>query len=61
MTATLDVIINWKGGKRPPAQKYEFIVGVALTTKGNTGGLRGYCYHCVKSRHMFWDCPEPKK
>ena len=43
------------------AQKYTFSKGVALTTKGNTGGFKGDCYNCGKSEHMARDCPQPSK
>ena len=42
MPAALNVIVNWKGGKMPPVQQYESSEGVALTTKDNPGGFRGY-------------------
>ena len=41
LLASLNVVVNWKGGKRPPAQQYESSRGVALTIKGNTGWFRG--------------------
>ena len=43
MSSAPNVIVNWKGGKRPPAQKYEYSKGVDLKTKGNTCGFRGDC------------------
>ena len=33
LSAALNVLVNWKGGERPPAQQYEYIKGDALTTK----------------------------
>ena len=38
----MNVLVNWKGGKSPPAQQYKSSKGVALTTKGNHGEFRGY-------------------
>ena len=61
LSASLNVLVNWKVGKRHPAQKYESSQVVALTTKGNPGGFRGYFYNFGKSGHMAWDCPEPSK
>ena len=57
---TLNALVNWKGGERPPEQQYEYSKGVDLTTKGNPGGFRGYCYGFKKSGHMDQDCPELK-
>ena len=42
LSATLNVLVKWKGEKRPPEQKYESRKGVTLTTKLNIGGFRGY-------------------
>ena len=57
----LNFIVNWKGGKRPHTQQYEFREGVTLTTKGNLGGFKGDCYNCGKYGHMAWESPEPRK
>ena len=42
LSATLNVLVKWKGEKRPPEQKSESRKGVTLTTKLNIGGFRGY-------------------
>ena len=42
LSDALDVLVNWKVGKRPPAQQYESRNLVALTTKRNPSGFRGY-------------------
>ena len=57
----MDVLVNWKGGKRPPKKNYEFSEGIALKTKFNPSGFRGDCYNCGNSRHISRDCPEPRK
>ena len=57
----LNVLVNWKGGKRPPIQQYESSEGVALTTKRKSGGFKGDCYKHGKYGHMDQDCPGPRK
>ena len=57
----LNVLVNCKWGRRPPAQQYESREGVAITTKGNPGGFRGDCYNCGESGHMARYYPEPMK
>ena len=41
-SATLNMLVKRKGGKRLPAQQYESSKGVAIETKENTGGFKGY-------------------
>ena len=41
LSATLNVLVKWKGEKRPPEQKYESRKGVILITQGNNDGFRG--------------------
>ena len=41
VSAVLNVLVNWKWGKRPPEQHYESRNGVILKNKGNIGGFRG--------------------
>ena len=41
LLAALNVLVNWKGRKRPSAHQYEPREGVSLTTKGNPVGLKG--------------------
>ena len=53
--------LNWKGGNRPPEQKYESRKGVILITQGNTDGFRGELYNCGKYGHMAGECPETRK
>ena len=55
------MIVNCKGGKRSPVQKYESNDGLDLTNKGNPGGFRGECYNVGKSKNMDRDCLEPMK
>ena len=57
----LNVLVNWKGGKRPPIQQYESSEGVALTTKRKSGGFKGNCYKRGKYGHMDRNCPGPRK
>ena len=45
LSAALNALVNWKGEKIPPAQKYGSREGVFMTTKGNLGGFRGDCYN----------------
>ena len=61
LSAALNVLVNWKGKKSPPAQQYKSSKGIYLTTKVNTGGFRSACYNCGKSRHMARDYPETMK
>ena len=60
MLSALNVIVNWKGGKSPPVKQYESIKGVAMTTKGNTGGFKGDCYNFWKYSNMARECNEPR-
>ena len=39
LLAALNVLVNWKWEKRPPAQHCESIKGVSLTTKVNPSGF----------------------
>ena len=57
----LNVIVKYKGRKMTIAHQYGSSKGVALTTKGNTGGFNGDCYNCGKYRRMTQECPEPRK
>ena len=41
LSSAPNVLVNWKGGKRPPEQKYESRKGVTLKTQGNTNRFRG--------------------
>ena len=61
LSDTLNMILNWKGEKRSPIQKYKYTDGMDLMTKGNTGGFRGDFYSCGKYGHMDQDFPEPRK
>ena len=61
MSSALNVLVNWKGGKRPPTQNYEYIKVIALTNKGNTERFRGDYYNSGKYGHMVWDCPKTSK
>ena len=61
LSAALNMLVNWKGGKKYPEQQYEYNKGMGLTTKANTRGFRGDFQNCGKSGHMAWDCPEPRK
>ena len=40
LSAALDMLVNCKGGKRPPVQNYGSREGFDLKTKGNLGGFR---------------------
>ena len=40
LSAALNLIVNFKGWKRHPAQKYESRKVMALTTRGNIVGFR---------------------
>ena len=41
LSYSLNLIVNWRRDKRPPAQQYESSKGVNLKNKGNTGRFKG--------------------
>ena len=61
MSASLNLLVNLKGGKKPSVHQYESSEGVALTPKFNPDAFRVDCYNFWKYRHMAQDCPEPRK
>ena len=54
MSAALNVILTWKGGKRSPAHKLESNDGVDITTKRIPIRFRGdyYCIEDIKEEYM---------
>ena len=61
ISAAMNVLVNWKGGRRPLVHKYKSREGVELKNKVNNGGFRGDYYNFGKYGHIVRDCPKPRK
>ena len=40
LSTSMNVLVNWKGGERPPVHQYESSKGIYMTNKYNPGRFK---------------------